>query len=117
MDARAREETRTILGAARSGGSGRADVEERLRACIHPNEIATDEQRAAFERAVDAQLASEADGEALPSGVAALRIGDYSVTMAGRAGPDGSGGLCSAAWAILFNAGLLRREWPVAKRL
>ena len=102
-----------------AGAEERAAVEERLRAYMHPNRAQTPEQQAALERAVDAQLAFERDGGAgLPPGVAAMTVGNYSVRLAepGGAAPSQSN-LCPAAWAILFNAGLLKRALPVAQRL
>ena len=97
----------------------RERIAERLRAYIRPNEAETEAQKAAFERAVDAQLEwEERGGEELPPGVKALSVGNYSVTM-----DEPSGAACTranispAAWAILTNAGLLARAWPVAQRL
>lgn len=98
----------------------RAYIAERLRAYIHPNAADTAEREEAFERAVDAQLAYEsANGvEEVPGNVRSFSVGNYSVTLDGSAaGADGQASLCPAAWAILFNAGLLRRALPVAKRL
>ena len=87
-------------------------IEERLRAYIHPNAVETVEQEDAFDSAVDAQLAYEQGGAGLGPGVASFSIGDFSATM------DAAGSeICSAARAILFNAGLLRRTLPTAKRL
>lgn len=95
-------------------------VEERLKAYIHPNAAATEEQREAFTRAVDAQLEYEAaqGGGEIPGNVGSFSIGNYSVTLAEpTGGADTRATLCPAAWAILFNAGLLRSVMPVAKRL
>lgn len=97
----------------------REQVEARLLAYIRPNEVSTAEERAAFDAAAEAQLAWERrGGEELPPGVESLTIGSYSVKRSG----DGSA-VCSlsslspAAWAILTNAGLLRRTLPQAKRI
>ena len=97
----------------------RERIAERLRAYIRPNEAETEAQQAAFERAVDAQLEWEQRGGGeLPLGVTSLSIGSYSVTAA-----EASGAACTranlspAAWAVLTNAGLLARAWPVAQRL
>ena len=95
-------------------------IEERLRAYIHPNAVETAAQEEAFESAVDAQLAYAAeqeDGE-IPGNVQSFSVGNYSVTLAERTGGAYTQeSICPAAWAILFNAGLLRRSMPVAKRL
>ena len=97
--------------------SEREQVAERLRAYTHPNVADTEEKMTAFEDAVDAQLAYESARE-MPAGVKSFSVGNYSVTLEQSAGgADGQGTLCPAAWAILFNAGLLHRAMPVAKRL
>ena len=98
----------------------RGHIQERLRAYIPPNTVKTAEQKEAFDSAVDAQLAYEAahDLGEIPGNVRGFSIGGYSVTM-----DEGAGGaytlatLSPVAWAILFNAGLLRHALPVAKRL
>ena len=98
----------------------REQIAERLRAYIHPNRATTEEQEEAFDKAVDAQLAYEADQDvaSLPGSVQSLSIGSYSVTMAEPAGGAYTQAtICPAAWAILFNAGLLARKLPVARRL
>lgn len=97
----------------------RARMEERLYAYILPNEPKTPEQQSAFDEAVDAQLAFERQGdERLPPGVESLTIGSYSLRASASAGAADSGAsLCPAAWALLRNAGLLRRTLPVAQRL
>ena len=97
----------------------RERVAERLRAYIHPNVAETDAQEAAFDAAVDAQLTHEQAwnvGE-IPEGVKSFSVGNYSVTLDESADTGARGGICPAARAILFNAGLLRRAMPVAKRL
>ena len=100
--------------------NAREHIEERLKAYIHPNAAQTAEQREAFDRAVAAQLAHEAaqDVGELPGNVQSLTIGSYSVTMSEPTGGAYTRAtICPAAWAILFNAGLLQRALPVAKRL
>ena len=97
----------------------RERIAERLRAYIRPNEAGTEAQKVAFERAVDAQLEWEQRGGGkLPPGVQSLTIGSYSVTLAEPSGAASTRmNLSPAAWAILTNAGLLARAWPVAQRL
>ena len=98
----------------------REHIEARLRAYIHPNVPQTAEQEGAFDRAVTAQLAHAAaqDAGELPGNVRSLSIGSYSVTMAEPAGGAYTQAtICPAAWAILFNAGLIRHSMPVAKLL
>ena len=100
--------------------NAREHIQERLRAYIHPNTVKTAEQKEAFDHAVDAQLAYEAahDLGEIPGNVQSFSIGSYSVTLAEQAsGADTQATVCPAAWAILFNAGLLRHALPVAKRL
>ena len=94
-------------------------IEERLKAYIHPNAAVTSAQKAAFEEAVDAQFAYEdAPGAAeVPGPVRSYSVGNYSVTLDESADTGAQGGIGPAARAILFNAGLLRRAMPVAKRL
>ena len=95
-------------------------IRERLCAYIHPNVAATEDEVKALNNAVDAQLTyeqSQGDAE-IPGNVQSFSVGNYSVTLA-----EPSGGaytkatICPAAWSILYNAGLLRRTLPVAKRL
>lgn len=95
-------------------------IEARLRAYIHPNAVETAEQEEAFARAAEAQMAYEAaqGGGEIPGNAQSFSIGSFSVTLA-----EPSGGaynqatICPAAWAILFNVGLLKRDLPVARRL
>ena len=93
--------------------SAREQVEARLRAYIHPNAVETGAQQEAFDEAVDAQLEYEAGGENLPGNVKSFSVGSYSVTLGGGAGES----LGPAARAVLFNAGLLKRSWPTARRM
>ena len=98
----------------------RSLIEERLRAYIHPNAPRTDEQRQAFDAAVDAQLDWESGQDAanLPGNVKSYSIGSYSVTLSEAAGGAcAQASVCPGAWAILFNAGLLSRALPAARRL
>ncbi len=100
----------------------RERVEERLKAYIHPNLAETLEQQAAFDDAVDAQVEFEAtQAKALgdvPGNVQSFSVGNYSVTKAEAEGASYTRAtICPAAWAILFNAGLLRRSLPIARRL
>ena len=98
----------------------RERMEERLRAYIYPNVASSKAQIEAFDEAVDAQLTyeSEQGGGEIPGNARSYSIGNYSVTLAEAAlGADTRATVCPAAWAILFNAGLLRRTLPVAKRL
>ena len=98
----------------------RGYITERLKAYIHPNIVKTKEQEKAFKNAVDAQTAYEdaQDIAEIPGNTQSYSIGNYSVTLA-----EPTGGaytqvtICPAAWAILYNAGLLRRTLPVARRL
>lgn len=95
-------------------------VEARLKAYIAPNAPQTSEQNDAFEQAVEAQAEYEsAAGGGIPEGVQAFSIGDFSATMAGASGGSGytRATLSPHAWAILFNAGLIRHAMPVARRL
>ena len=98
----------------------RERIEERLRAYIYPNAAQTKAQREAFDEAVDAQLEYEsAQGtQGLPGNVRGYSIGSYSVTLAEAPGGAYSRStICPAAWALLFNAGLLKHTLPVAQRL
>lgn len=100
--------------------NAREHIEERLKAYIHPNTAQTAEQETAFDEAVTAQLAYEASQDAaeLPGNIQSLSIGSYSVTVAEPAGGAYTQAtICPAAWATLFNAGLLKRAMPTAKRL
>jgi len=97
-------------------------VRERLTAYIHPNAPSTAEQRRAFEAAVLCQAEWEAENgdglQAVQRGVQRLSVGSYSETYFSRDGADGGfGGICPDARAMLFNAGLLRRGLPCARRI
>ena len=92
------------------------EVRERLRARIAPNVPGDEAQALAFERAASAQAAFEAgQGAALEAarrGVRSFSVGGYSES---RGEGDGDV-LCPLARALLFNAGLLRRSVPTARR-
>lgn len=97
-------------------------VRERLTAYIHPRKPETDEQRAAFELAVQAQTAYEERNEELemPNGVSSASNNGISVTFRSDRPATAEYGLatiCPAAYAYLFNAGLIRRTLPTARRL
>ena len=94
-------------------------VRARLTAYIHPNKARTTAQLDAFEEAVEAQVEYEKSGEAesLPANVQSMTIGKYSVTLKDGQSEYTRDTICPATWAILFNAGLLRRALPVARRL
>ena len=92
------------------------EVRARLLALIAPNR--PDDAPEAFEAAVLAQAGYEADhGDALDAarrGVRSFSVGGYSESYGDGAARDG---LSPHARALLFNAGLLRRSLPVARRL
>ena len=97
-------------------------VAERLKAYIHPNTIQTAEQEEAFDTAVEYQAEYEASHaealEAAQRGVQSFSVGNYSETYFTRhTGEYTASTLCPASYAVLFNAGLLRRDMPVARRL
>lgn len=96
-------------------------VRERLTAYIYPRRPTTDEQEAAFLKAVQVQAEYESafDGEdTLPPGVSSFSIGNYSVTAeTAQSASYTQQTICPAAYAYLFNAGLIRHTLPVARRL
>lgn len=94
-------------------------VRERLTAYIYPNKARTRAQQDAFEEAVEAQMEYEksSEAESLPANVQSMTIGKYSVSLKDGQSEYTRGSISPAAWAILFNAGLLRRALPVARRL
>lgn len=103
-----------------SASPERSAIEAKLLAYMHPNVPEGSDQRAAFDRAVDEQLAFEARGARgeLPDGVDELTIGSYTIRRGEWSGADATpSGICRAALAILFNAGLLRRALPQARKL
>ena len=97
-------------------------VRERLTAYIYPRRPATDEQEAAFENAVLAQVAYEERNEALsmPGGVASASNDGVSITFRSDRAETAEytvSSICPAAYAYLFNVGLIRHTLPVARRL
>lgn len=97
----------------------KARVRERLLAYIHPNVAVTGAQRDALDAAVAYQAAFEAENgdyvDAARRGVQRLSVGDYSESYFSV--PTGGAGICAEARAALFNAGLLRRGLPCARRI
>lgn len=97
-------------------------IRERLTAYIYPRAPTDSDQEDAFEEAVEAQMAYEQEHEALnlPAGVSSVTNDGVSVTFsADRAtGAQYSAAtICPAAYAFLFNAGLIRHSLPTARRL
>lgn len=94
-------------------------IRERLAAYIYPNKARTSAQQQAFESAVEAQLEYEESNPAedLPPNVQSVSVGKYSVTAKAGQSEYTRSSICPAAWAFLFNAGLLKRALPVARRL
>ena len=90
-------------------------MEERMRLFIFPNDPKTEEQTAAFNKAVSFQIAheksqAEQTGD-IPSGTTSFHIGDFSMTF--EDGVNGSGltrkTICQAAYSMLLRAELLYR--------
>ena len=97
-------------------------VRERLKAYIYPNSPKTRDQVEAFENAVEVQLKYEREyaSYAAPDGVAAYSNDGMSVTFDTARGFNGANparGLCPDAYAYLYNAGLIGRALPIARRL
>ena len=97
-------------------------VRERLTAYIYPRRPVTDEQEVAFENAVLAQVEYEERNEALsmPGGVASASNDGVSITFRSDRSETAEytvSSICPAAYAYLFNAGLIRHTLPVARRL
>ena len=102
--------------------SGIDDVTERLKAYIYPNSPKTPDQGEAFENAVEVQLKYEREyaSYAAPDWVAAYSNDGMSVTFDTARGFNGANparGLCPDAYAYLYNAGLIGRALPIARRL
>lgn len=99
-------------------------VEARLTAYIAPNTPRTKAQKDAFELAVEAQMEYEqsaAGWQAGPMGAQSYSMSNdgvsVSVTMAGSGAAYTEATLHPYAWALLKNAGLLRRgAIPTARR-
>lgn len=96
-------------------------VRERLTAYIYPRSPTTYAQEMAFDNAVEAQVAYETesmDGEAIPGNVESFSIGNYSVNLAEAGSAQYTRRTISpAAYAFLFNAGLICHDLPTARRL
>ena len=97
-------------------------VRERLTAYIYPRRPATDEQEAAFEKSVLAQVEYEERNDALsmPGGVASASNDGVSVSFESSRVTGGAYSIhtiAPAAYAYLYNAGLIRHTLPVARRL
>lgn len=90
-----------------------AAMEDRMRLYIAPNEVRTEEQQEAFDKAVRYQIAhekSQASGN-VPAGVNSFRIGDFQMAF-GDGANDASlneRNLCPSAKYVLWNAELLYR--------
>lgn len=88
---------------------------ERMKLFIFPNCVRTEEELAAFEKAVAWQIVHEKSQEEItsevPDGVTSFRIGDFSMTF--DEGYNGSGlsrkTICPSAYSVLLQAGLLYR--------
>ena len=96
-------------------------VQARLTAYIAPNTPRTSAQKEAFELAVEAQVEYEKaeQSSGLPAGIDAFKLGDFSAEMktASASAVYSRDTLSPYAWALLYNAGLLRRgAIPVARR-
>lgn len=93
-------------------------MQERMKLFIFPNEAETEEEQAAFEQAVQYQIAHEKTlleqhGE-IPDGVNSFKIGDFSMTFEVGANRPGlnRNTICAAARSVLLRAGLLYRGLP-----
>ena len=97
-------------------------VRERLTAYIYPRAPSNDAQNEAFENAVNAQVEYESENEtiAAPSGVEAISNDGVSVSFEASRVTGGAYSIhtiAPAAYAYLYNAGLIRHALPVARRL
>lgn len=96
-------------------------VRERLTAYIYPRKPTTAEQSEAFDNAVTAQVEYETANDSaneILGDVTSFSIGNYSESRSGARGADYTlTTICPAAWAYLFNAGLIKHSLPVARRL
>lgn len=97
-------------------------VQARLTAYIAPNAPITQAQKQAFEQAVKAQAEYEsAQMQGVPAGAQSYSMSNdgvsVSVTYAGAGAGYTESTLSPYAWALLKNAGLLRRgAIPTARR-
>lgn len=93
----------------------KALMEDRMRLFIFPNVPYTEEETAAFDKAVAYQIAHEKsmaeNFDGIPEGVEAFKIGDFSMNFG--EGVNSSGltrkTICHAAYSVLLRAGLLYR--------
>lgn len=97
-------------------------VRERLIAYIYPRTPSDEAQEEAFENAVNAQVEYESENEtiAAPPGVAAISNDGVSVSFESSRVTGGAYSIHTispAAYAYLYNAGLIRHTLPVARRL
>lgn len=97
-------------------------VRERLTAYIYPNKARTLAQQDAFEEAVEAQVEYETENpmNSMLSGAVSVSNDGMSVSYASQGGRSAmytQATVSPAAYAILFNAGLLRSAIPRARRL
>lgn len=97
-------------------------VRERLTAYIHPNKARSKAQIAAFENAVEAQVEYEAENpmSSMLEGAVSVSNDGVSVSYASRGGKSAmytQATISPAAYAFLFNAGLLKSAIPRARRL
>lgn len=96
-------------------------VQARLTAYIAPNTPRTKAQKEAFDNAVDAQASYEKSMQAQGAGegIESFTLGDFSAKLKNPAAQAQytQDALHPYAWALLFNAGLLRKgAIPTARR-
>ena len=93
----------------------KALMEDRMRLFIFPNVPYTEEETAAFDKAVAYQIAHEKSREEkngnIPEGVEAFKIGDFSMNFSDGVNASGLNRqtICQAAYSVLLRAGLLYR--------
>ena len=94
-------------------------VRERLKAYIYPRSPTTEDEAAALEEAVLAQIAFEEDSGMVeaPGGVSSYTLGDLTVQLSERWPAYTRETISPTAWAILRNAGLVRHALPTARRV
>lgn len=94
-------------------------VEARLTAYIAPNVPRTNAQKQALELAVKVQADYEKGLSVLPAGMESFKLGDFSAEVKSPAAyaEYTQDTLHPYAWALLYNAGLLRKgAIPTARR-
>ena len=92
-------------------------MQERMSLVIFPNEIRTQMEQDAFDRACMLQIAHEREQgtqevPALPQGVKSFQIGHFQMSFGDHGYTGGDAlpmHLCSAAYSVLLRAGLLYR--------